>query len=223
MKKFLNLLLLFMFAFHAEVWASETGVWSYLSLIKPLNRRWSISTQTELRSSRDNTDFYLWYLDGNLRYSACKWLAVSAGIDWIKLHSYKTDSRPGIWRNDWRPYVAVTPMWHMGPIRADLNESWCWNWLPEMKTGSPSYTFRGKAFHLMRHRLTLQYPIRDTRFTPYFRCEVRHTDTMERIRYTSGTHIRLNAHATLDAGYVYEDKTHSTRTHAMNVGFRYRL
>jgi len=199
----------------------ETALWHYVSLSKPINDRWTVSGQTELRTGDDNTRLYLWYFDANVRYKICSWLSGSVGFDYIKVHLRANEQRGAVWRTDYRPYIAVVPSWKMGPLRANLNESLTYNWFPE--TEKDHVTLRGRAYYLARHRLTVEYPIQNSRFTPYTKFEVRHTRKLERIRATLGTTIKLNAHQSFDVGYVYQDMHNSTKTHALSFGYRIRL
>ena len=221
MKKYLGILLLSLLPWMS--WAQKTDVatWAYYSIIHPLNSRWHLSGQTEIRTDDNMTGLYLWYLDGNLRYKINDWLSTSMGIDYIGLHSAATAVRPDVWRTDWRPYMAIIPSWRWGRIKATLNETWAYNWMPE--TQVEGIQVKGRAFHLVHHRLNLDYPLRDSRFTPFVQLEVRHNDKLERVRSTVGSHYRLNDHTTLRVGYVYQEMHHGTKTHALTVGYRIRI
>ena len=199
----------------------ETASWNYISVSKPINERWTASAQTELRTGDDNTRLYLWYVDANARYKFCSWFSASIGFDYIKVHARATAERGSVWRTDWRPYISLIPSWKMGNIRASLNESLTYNWFPE--TEKDGVTINGRSYYLARHRLTLEYPIKDSRFSPYTKIEVRQTRKLERIRFTLGTTIKLNTHQSLDLGYIYQDMHNSTKTNALSVGYRIRL
>lgn len=199
----------------------ETALWSYLSLSKPLNAKWTVSAQTELRTGDDNTRLYLWYIDSNIRYKINSWLAGSIGFDYIKVHARPTAQRRSVWRTDWRPYIALITSWKMGNMRASLNESMTYNWFPEME--KDGVIIKGRAYYLARHRFTLEYPIKESRFIPYTKLEIRQTQKLERVRVTSGSTIRIDDRQSLDVGYVYQDMHNSTKTHALAIGYRIRL
>ena len=199
----------------------EVASWNYLALSKGVGTRWNLAAQTELRTGENFESLYLWYVDGNARYTFSRWFAASVGFDYIKIHSSATATRGDVWRTDWRPYIALIPSWKMGNIRASLNESLTYNWFPE--TEKDGVTINGRSYYLVRHRLTLEYPINNSRFTPYTKFEVRQTRKLERIRFTLGTTIKLNTHQSLDLGYVYQDMHNSTKTNALSVGYRIRL
>ncbi len=61
MKKRLLLIFLLIAALTSQSNAEkrETALWSYVSISKPINERWSASAQTELRTGDDNTRLYL--------------------------------------------------------------------------------------------------------------------------------------------------------------------
>jgi len=200
---------------------SEGAMWSYLSLSKALDDRWTLATQTELRTGNENHYLYLWYLDGTVRYKVCNWLSASTGFDYIKIHSRATATRPAVWRTDWRPYVALTPSWKLGPLRCNFYEGYSYNWLPA--TEVDGIKVKKSRFYILRHRLHVQYPIPNTRFSPYARIEVRHNEKLERIRYTLATNIRVNAHQSIDVGYIYQEMHKGMKTHALSLGYRYTL
>lgn len=208
---------------HAAINAQirETATWSFVSLSKPINSRWNVSAQTELRTGDDNTRLYLWYLDGNARYKINDWLSASVGFDYIKIHARATAARAAFWRTDWRPYIAINPSWTMGSLKASFNQSWTYNWMPE--TSVKGVKVNGKAFHLWRHRLTLERPIAQSRYTPFARLEVRHTDELERVRTTLGTQLKLTPKTSLEVGYIYQDMHKSTKTHALSLGYKIKL
>lgn len=215
--------LILLSAFMGSAWAQEREIatWTYFSLAKKMSNRWTLSTQTELRTGDDNTSLYLWYLDGSAQYKVNTWFSAGMGIDYIKIHSHATATRRDVWRTDWRPYVSLNARIPMGALRTSFNESWTYNWMPETMAGQ--VIVHGKAFFLLRHRLTIEYPLSETRFTPYLRGEIRHTRQLERFRTTIGTTIRLTDHTSLDAAYIYQDKHLSTKTHALSIGYRIRL
>lgn len=199
----------------------EVASWNYLALSKGVGTRWNLAAQTELRTGENFESLYLWYVDGNARYTFNRWFAASVGFDYIKIHSAATATRGDVWRTDWRPYISIIPSFRLGQVRSSYNLAWTYNWMPE--TSVDGVSVHGKAFHLLRHRLSFDYPIANTRFTPYVRAELRHTDKLERVRGTLGTSIRVNAHASFDVAYVYQDKHLSTKTHALSLGYRIRL
>lgn len=215
------LILLYLGSAYAQSRVKETASWTYFSLTKSFDSRWSGGVQTELRTGDDNTRLYLWYLDANARYRINKWLAVSAGFDYIKLHTRRSAVRPAMWLTDWRPYIALIPSTTIGNLKVSLNESLTYNWFPETKKDNA--IAKGKAYYLARHRLSLEYPIADTRYTPYSRFEIRHTKTLERYRVTFGTYIKLTPKTTLDVNYIYQEMHHGTMTNAFGLGYRIRL
>ncbi len=199
----------------------ETAIWTTLAVSKSINERWSASAQTELRTGRDNKDLYLWYIDGNAKYKINSWLAAHVGFDYIKIHSYATSSRGDVWRTDIRPYIAATINWTMGPLRANLNESLAYNWLPEME--KDGVLIKGKGYYLLKHRLIMEYPISNSRFTPLVKFELRETKKLERIRFTLGTNIKISTNTSLEVGYIYQDKHNSMKTNALSLGYKIRL
>lgn len=200
---------------------SEGAMWTYLSLSHPIGERWSLSTQTELRTGNENHYLYLWYLDGTVRYKLCSWLSAAAGFDYIKLHSRANATRPAVWRTDWRPYVALNPSWRLGPLRCNFNTAYSYNWIPA--TTVNGIDVKKSYFYILRHRLHVQYPVPNSRFTPYARLEVRHNEKLERIRYTLSSYIRINSHQSLDVGYIYQEMHKGMKTHALNLGYRFTL
>lgn len=221
MKKIIILLTLILFPLSLASQTRETAIWSYLSLAHSFNQKWTASTQAELRTGQDNKDLYLFYIDGNAKYQINNWVAAHLGFDYIKIHSYATSQRGSVWRTDIRPYVAATFNWTMGPLRANLNESVAYNWLPEME--KDGVLINGKSYYLVKHRLVMEYPIPNSRFRPLVKFELRDTKKLERVRFTLGTNIKVSDQSTLEVCYVYQDKHSSTKTHALSLGYKIRI
>lgn len=217
----LSFLLLFANVYLLYADNHETAIWHYLSIVKPIDNRWTISAQTELRSGDDNTRLYLWYLDGSARYKFNSWLTGSFGFDYIKVHSRANAKRGAVWLTDWRPYVGLTPSWKMGMMRTSLSELLTYNWFPETKKDNT--TIHGNSYYLARHRLTLEYLIQKSRVTPFAKFELRHTRKLERFRTTIGITIKLNEHHSLEVGHIYQDMHNSTKTNALDIGYRIKL
>lgn len=190
---------------------SEYASWVYLSATKPMTDRWSASAQTELRTGKTESGMYLWYIDLAARYRLAPWLSASAGGDYIRIQSRSS----GAWMTDWRPFVALTPSWSMGPLRANVNLCYSYNFFVEDS---------GKDYHLMRYRLHLEYPISDTRLTPFARLEIRQKpDQLERVRTTLGTSVKVSPRLAFDVGYIYQKMHMGVATHAVSLGYKFRM
>lgn len=190
---------------------SEYASWVYLSASKPLTDRWSVSAQTELRTGKTESGMYLWYIDLGARYRLAPWLSASTGTDCIRIQSRTS----GAWMTDWRPFVALTPSWSMGPLRANVNLCYSYNFFVEET---------GKDFHLMRYRLHVEYPIRDSRLTPFARLEIRQKpDRLERVRTTLGTSVKVSPRLAFDVAYIYQKMHHGIATHAVSLGYKLTL
>ena len=211
MKKILALIAATLIPLVSLAQESEFASWTYLSAGKKLSDRFSVAGQTEVRTGTTPSGVYLWYLDLAGRYNLTKWLVVSTGADCIRLQSRTS----GTWLTDWRPFVSVIPSWSMGPLRANVNICYSYNFFPQDS---------GRNFHLMRYRFHLECPIPDTRFTPYGRFELRHKpDKLERMRGTLGTSVRLTPQFSLDVAYVYQKMHKGIETNAISLGYKFRL
>lgn len=212
MRRYLQLLLLFLLptALFAQE-ASEYASWVYLSAARQLTDRWSVAGQTEVRTGKTSSGMYLWYIDLAGRYRVAPWLTASAGADCIRIQSRSS----GAWMTDWRPFVSVIPSWSMGPLRANINLCYSYNFFVEETV---------KDYHLMRYRLHVEYPIRVSRYSPYFRFELRHKPSqLERIRTTLGTSIKVSPRMAFDVAYVYQKMHKGIATNAISLGYKLRL
>lgn len=190
---------------------SEFASWTYLSAGKKLSDCFSLAGQTEVRTGTTPSGVYLWYVDLAGRYNVAEWLVASTGADCIRLQS-RTN---GAWLTDWRPFVSVIPSWTMGPLRANVNICYSYNFFTQDS---------GRNFHLMRYRFHMECPIPDTRFSPYARFELRHKpDRLERIRGTLGTSVKVTPQFSLDVAYIYQKMYKGVETNAISMGYKFRL
>ena len=212
MRKYLLLLFLVLMPFSSFAQEdSEYASWVYLSAAKRLTDRWSVAGQTEVRTGKTPSGIYLWYIDMSGRYNLNKWLVASAGADLIRIQSRVS----GAWMTDWRPFVSVIPSWSMGPLRANVNVCYSYNAFTQDS---------GKNFHLMRYRFHVEYPIPETRFSPYARFELRHKpDKLERMRGTFGTSFKVTPQFSIDVAYIYQKMHKGVETNAVSLGYRFRL
>lgn len=212
MRKYLFLLILVLMPFASFAQEdSEFASWVYLSAGKKLSDRWTVAGQTEVRTGTTPSGVYLWYVDLASRYTVSKWLVASAGTDCIRLQSRTT----GAWLTDWRPFVSVVPSWSMGPLRANVNVCYSYNFFTQDA---------GKNFHLLRYRFHVECPIPDSRFTPFARFELRHKPAvLERVRGTFGTSIKVSPLFSIDAAYIYQKMYKGVETNAISLGYKFRL
>lgn len=212
MRKSLFLLILILCPFLSVAQEnSEFASWTYLSAGKKLSDRWTIAGQTEVRTGKTPSGMYLWYFDLSGRYNLTKWLVASAGADYIRIQSRTS----GTWMTDWRPFVSVIPSWSMGPLRANVNICYSYNAFP--------HNF-GKNYNLMRYRFHVEYPIPDSRFSPFVRFELRHKpEKLERIRSTVGTSLKVSPRFAIDIAYIYQQMYKGVETNAISLGYKLRL
>lgn len=212
MRKSLFLLILILWPFLSVAQEnSEFASWMYLSAGKKLSDRWTVAGQTEVRTGKTPSGMYLWYLDLAGRYSLTKWFVVSAGGDYIRIQNRTS----GMWMTDWRPFVSIIPSWSMGPLRANVNICYSYNAFPQDS---------GKNYNLMRYRFHVEYPIPDSRFSPYARFELRQKpDRLERIRGTVGSSIKVNPQFSIDVAYIYQKMHKGITTNAISLGYKLRL
>lgn len=212
MRKYLLLFILFLLPFLSFAQGdSEFASWVYLSAGKKLTDRWSLAGQTEVRTGKTPSGMYLWYIDLSGRYNLTKWLVASAGTDCIRIQSRAS----GAWVTDWRPFVSIIPSWSMGPLRANVNVCYSYNAFTQDS---------GRNFNLMRYRFHVEYPIPDSRFSPYARFELRHKpDKLERVRGTFGTSFKLTQHFSIDVAYVHQKMYKGVKTNAISLGYKLRL
>ena len=212
MRKSLFLLILILWPFLSVAQEnSEFASWMYLSAGKKLSDRWTVAGQTEVRTGKTPSGMYLWYLDLAGRYSLTKWLVVSSGGDYIRIQNRTS----GMWMTDWRPFVSIIPSWSMGPLRANVNICYSYNAFPQDS---------GKNYNLMRYRFHVEYPIPDSRFSPFARFELRQKpDRLERIRGTVGSSIKVNPQFSIDVAYIYQKMHKGITTNAISLGYKLRL
>lgn len=212
MRKSLFLLILILCPFLSVAQEnSEFASWTYLSAGKKLSDRWTIAGQTEVRTGKTPSGMYLWYFDLSGRYNLTKWLVASAGADYIRIQSRTS----GTWMTDWRPFVSVIPSWSMGPLRANVNICYSYNAFPYNS---------GKNYNLMRYRFHVEYPIPDSRFSPFVRFELRHKpEKLERIRSTVGTSLKVSPRLAIDIAYIYQKMYKGVETNAISLGYKLRM
>lgn len=212
MRKYLSLLLLVLLPLSLFAQDdTEYASWVYLSAGKKISDRWTVAGQTEVRTGKTSSGMYLWYVDLSGRYNLTKWLVASTGADFIRIQSRSS----GAWMTDWRPFVSIIPSWSMGPLRTNVNICYSYNIFTQDS---------GKNYNLMRYRFHVEYPIPDTRFSPYVRFELRHKpDKLERIRSTLGTSFKVNSQFSFDIAYIYQKMHKGISTNAISLGYKLRL
>ena len=212
MRKYLILSILFLLPFASFAQEnSEFASWVYLSAGKKLSDRWSVAGQTEVRTGKTPSGMYLWYFDMSGRYNLTKWLVASTGADYIRIQSRAS----GAWMTDWRPFVSIIPSWTMGPLRANVNLCYSYNFFTQDS---------GRNYHLMRYRFHVEYPIPDSRFIPFVRFELRHKpDKLERVRGTFGTSFKVSPRFSIDAAYIHQKMYKGVETNAISLGYKLRL
>lgn len=212
MRKYLLLFILFLLPLLSFAQGNyEYASWVYLSASKKLSDRWSVAGQTEARTGTTPSGMYLWYFDMAGRYTLAKWLVASAGADYIRIQSRAN----GMWLTDWRPFVSIIPSWKMGPFRANINICYSYNVFTQDS---------GKNYNMMRYRFHVEYPVPDSRFTPFARFELRHKpDKLERMRGTFGTSIKVTPQFSIDVAYIYQKMYKGVETNAISLGYKLRL
>jgi len=247
MKKLLMIIMVasFTMPIMAQSDDAETGLWMSAEAQKKINSQWSISGEAEyrLRENLGSTD--RWTLSLGTVYKPLKWLKFDAGYKFMRVlnddkTSYKSNGvdinkwTPSYWNTKHRAWASVTGTMALGRFDLSLRERWQYTYRPE--TTVQRYDVDedewedkvkdGKAQHVLRSRVQLEYDIPRCKVEPYVSAEFYNASGgLKKIRYTVGADWKINKQNSIGAFYRYIDakEEDDLNQHVIGIGYKYKF
>lgn len=211
---------------------------------KKLTKKWSVSLGGELRT-RDNTKTVdRWSVGVGVDYKVFKWLKASAGYDLLIDHRDKSTYKPNgdlnkeaiFWGVRHRVNVALTASQKVGDFKFSLRERWQYTYRPEKTVDrwdadDEEYepkTYSGRAKHLLRSRLQVEYGAKSANLTPYANVELFNGWSLEKTRYTVGMDYDLSKQHSVGLFYRYQSVRNDTdneepNVHLIGLSYKYKF
>lgn len=121
----------------------------------------------------------------------------------------------------------------IGDFRFSLRERWQYTWRPEKTIERYSYlrdemdekTNNGKAHHVLRSRLQVEYDKKGLDFTPYLSVEFYNSWSLEKMRYTAGCDWDISKQHSLGIFYRYQNVRDGDDPdyHLIGVGYKIKF
>lgn len=226
---------------------SESGLIMGLEIETKLSKKVGISLESDYRSRNNFKTTDRWSVGVNADYKLTKWLKADAGYSFLN-----TNFREKVTTNKWRPsYWGARHRFHVSlgadykvwkNLRVSLRERWQYTYRPEKsvdrwkinevfktKTLDSDYVRNSKGKHQLRSRLQIEWDKKQALFTPYANVEFYNCMSIEKIRYTVGTDIRLTKQHSASLYYRYQDMKnvdedeYNPNMHYLGVGYKFKF
>ena len=212
---------------------------------KKLSKKLSIGLDAELRTRNNLKTLDRWSLGVGAEYKVLKNVKLAAGYLLLNDNfrediSYKADGnynnwRPSYWGIRHRVYASATGSLKLNKnLRLSLRERWQYTYRPEKTIERydvddedyESKTYNGKAKHLLRSRLQVEYGVPKTNLSPYAHVEFFNAWSLEKTRYTVGMDYDLSKKHSLGLFYRYQAVRNDDDNDEPNIhliGFTYKF
>lgn len=252
MEKRLIILLLTAFAAVTQSHAqTESGMIVGLEVEKKLNKRIEVGLEADYRSRNDFKTTDRWSVGLNANYKLTKWLKADAGYTYLNSNfrekitsgTSKTKWRPSYWGARHRFHASLAADYKVwSNLRISLRERWQYTYRPEKevdrwkvdeifktKTLDTDYVRDGKAKHQLRSKLQVEWDKKRALLTPYAHVEFYNSLSIEKIRYTVGTDIKLGKQHSAGIYYRFQDMRNQDEEdsdpdmHYLGVGYKFKF
>ncbi len=217
------LLSLFLSSSGIKAQDNDFGMWYEAAVEKKLSKKWSVTGETEyrLRDNLSTTDRWSVALGGS--YKLMKNLKLSGG--YVFLYDNRAENldlkSDGLTPNKWTPSywgvrhrvnLSLTGSVDWQRFSVSLRERWQYTYRPEV-TGKRYdidedawIRIKGKAKHVLRSRLQVDYDIPHWKFDPYVSMELFNAKGgLQKMRYAVGTEYKLRKKHTFGVNYMFQD------------------
>ena len=233
--KFKTIFLLAALVLPALSWAGDddAGLIVGVSVEKKLNKKASLSLETEFRSRNDfrTADRVNVGIGGD--YKLTKWLKADLGYQLLidnnrekitynePLVLLDDEGNEVLNYNNWRPsdwglrhrlYASLTGSYKIGRVGLSLRERWRYTYRPECTT--ERYDFDNSIWedkvietmhsHVLRSRLKLEWDIPKWKFDPWASVELFNNWSLDKVRYTAGIDYVVKKKHSFSLYYRYQ-------------------
>lgn len=238
--------------FSSPTWAqSEGGLLLGAEVEKKLGKQWSVGLEGDFRTRNDFKTVDRWSIGAGASYKFTKWLKADAGYvllnnnfrEKIAEGSSRTKWRPSYWGLRHRVHASLVADYKVvGNLRLSLRERWQYTYRAEKSVTRWSlyrnsmtssldedYVRSGKGKNQLRSRLQAEWDKKRALLTPFASIELYNSWSIEKIRYTVGTDIRLNKQHSLSAFYRFQDmrnideEDYDPDMHYLGLGYKFKF
>lgn len=199
----------------------DFGVWTSVEAEKKILPGLTASVEGEFRTRNDlgTVDRY----SGSIGLSYRIWSFLKFGGEYSYIR-FNHDKRG--WENGHRYNLFVTGSYKWQRFNISLRERYQHTY----RKGVSSTQKRANPKDMLRSRAQVAYDIRKSPFTPYVSMELYHTlndpqdNGLEKIRYTFGTHYKLNKRHSFQLFYRFQDdRSGDPDLHVFGAGYSVKL
>lgn len=228
---FLALLPLLPLASFAET--DDVALWVGASMEKKLSKKWSVEAEGEYRLSDNMSMTDRFSVGVSTSYKLTKWLKADAGYDY--LHSREAGEytnggdyyKSAYWYPRHRGHVSLAASAKLTKrLKLSLRERWVYTYRPSFDRNricvdelSPMYgvvtskEVKGKGKNVLRSKLSMEYNIKKSDFTPFASVEMYSSTgdedgcfgTLQKMRYSIGTEYEFSKHHDVKLYYLFQD------------------
>ena len=229
---------------------SQSGMILGIEAEKKVNKKVGVGIEADFRTRNNFKTAERWSVGLNANYKPTKWLKADAGYSFLNTNyaekisgeGSKLKWRPSYWGGRHRLHLSLTAdhkVW--SNLRLSLRERWQYTYRPEQavdrwkidktlqtKTLDSNYFREGKGKHQLRSRLQLEWDKKRAMLTPFANVEFYNSLSIEKIRYTVGTDMKLGKQHSLGVYYrfqdvVNEDEDSDPDMHYLGLGYKFKF
>ncbi len=230
---------------------NDGGLWLSAGAEKKISKKAEIGIDADFRTRNDFKTVDRWSAGISGSYKITKWLKADAGYTLLyynrqeKLTTHDNTLSEETLYNNWRPsYWAVAHRFNasltgsvkFGNIGLSLRERWQYTSRPATTTERYDFdnetweetTVGSKDKHLLRSRLQVEYDKKKSMFKPYANAELYNAMSLEKVRFTVGTDIKVNKHHAFDVFYRLQltndkESDNEPNCHYIGAGYTYKF
>ena len=235
---------------------SEGGLIVGIEAEKKLSKKVAVGIEADMRTRNNFRTMDRWGIGISGSYELTKWLKGDIGYSLLDYNNreritYYTSSagnakikwRPSYWGVKHRFNVGLTGSHKFGNgLKLSLRERWQYSYRPEASTDrykmkisdqtmtlDSDYARSGKGKSQLRSRLELSYDKKYALLSPYASAEMYNAWSVEKMRYTVGTDIRLSKHHSIDVFYRFQkaygtdDEDYDPDMHHVGIGYKIKF
>lgn len=226
---------------------SEGGMLLEADAEKKITKDLSIGIGGDFRTRNDFATVDRWSLGVKANYKLTSWLKADAGYKLLNTNfREKYDLKASGALNHWRPsywgtkhrfYASLTAEQKvLDDIKISLRERWQYTYRPETTVERWDYDDEewedkvrsAQNKNQLRSRFQIEYSPKGALLSPYGSVELYNSWSVEKLRYTVGTDIRLSKHHSMNVFYRYQ-KSNSTDDdsdpdmHYIGLGYKFKF
>ena len=227
---------------------SEAGLLMSAEAEKKVNKKLSLSLEAEMRTRNNLKTMDRWKFGIGASYKLTPWLKANAGYDLLYTNfrddtDYKSSGannhwRPSYWGIKHRFHIALTGSYKFGNnLKLSLRERWQYTYRPEKTVQRWDFDDEqwedkvraGKGRNQLRSRFEVTYDQKSALFVPFASMELYNSWSIEKIRYTVGTDIRLSKQHSLSAFYRFQNMKnvdpddYDPDMHYIGIGYKFKF